>query len=328
MKILFFLSLFLGSISISAQNFVEILKVTYGETFTKEFQNTENKTTVGMSSAELTIPVPLTEAHAIISGLDYAQNSLQLFPKTAARNLNTSTLKLGLASQWNEKWSSSIILLPKIASDYRRISNQNFYLGIFASFKTQQRENFAYRFGFYGSQEAYGVFATPTFGWYYLSSNNRFEMNTNLPISADLNYRTGLMTFGLDYVGISRSFQLYEKDSKEKLLQYVDLSSLDFSTYIQTTILHENILLRAKLGYSTNDYKVYASDEKLDIKLSAFKFGDHRNQLNPNISESLFLMLEMVYRVEKRKITCELGMMQNKIRSLKSRNDTKKINNL
>lgn len=296
MKKTFITGLFFISLSLPAQNYADILKVSYGETFSNKFQNTENQTTLALTAAQLTIPVPLTEKQAVITGLDYALNSLKLFPQTAQRNLHTSTLKLGLASQWNDKWSSSVVLLPKIASDFRNFRNQDFYWGIFASFKTKQRENFAYRFGFYGSREAYGIFATPTFGWYYLSPDNRFEMNTNLPISADINYRTSWVTIGLDYLGISRSFHLYEKESNHSET-YVDLSSLDFSVYIQNKFIIDDLLLRAKLGYGTQNYKIYAADEKIDLKLSAFKFGDNRNQINPSISGSLFVMLEMVYRV-------------------------------
>ncbi|HBR53733.1 MAG TPA: hypothetical protein DEA82_05915, partial [Flavobacteriaceae bacterium] len=155
-------------------------------------------------------------------------------------------------------------------------------------------EHLKYRFGLYASTEAFGVFTTPIIGWYYLSPNSKFEMDVSLPIAADVNYTFGVTTLGFDYIGIGRSFRITENDADV----YADVSSLEFASYLQFNALEKSVLLRAKFGYSSNNYEIYQNGEKIDVGVSAFSFGDDRTQLNPNLSGGLFLRFEAIYRFD------------------------------
>lgn len=284
----------------SAQDYVDIFRIGYGETFNNNFEGTNSNTRIKSFEVGLTFPVVLNENNALITGADFSVNNLQLFPEVERTSLYSTNIKLGLASTYSEKWSSTIVLLPKIASDYNDISGDDFYLGGFALLKLQKKENLIYRFGVYGSQEAFGFFTTPIIGWYYLSPNKKFEMDMSLPISADVSYSLGETTIGMDYFGIGRSFNLKTRlpagQDKNQPDTYVDLSSLDFAAYWQFNFLDKSVLLRTKLGYSTNNYEVYTKGEKIDLGVSAFSFGDNRTQLNPNISGSLYAKIEAIYR--------------------------------
>jgi hypothetical protein len=291
-KLLLFLLVF-PSLGIS-QNYVDIVKVGYGQTFNNDFVDTESSTFVKSLEADLTIPLVLNENNAFITGLAFSRNNLQLVPESDFSSLYSTTLKLGLATTFNDRWSSTIVLLPKVASDYTSFTSEDFYLGGFGLLKYHKKENFIYRFGLYASSEAFGLFTTPIVGWYYLSPSSKFEMDMSLPISADLNYQLGATTVGIDYYGIGRSFRLY--DDAEQSDTYVDLSSLEFASYLQFNVLQSQLLLRAKFGYSSNNYEVYATDETIDIGVSAFSFGDDRTQLNPDLSGGFFLKFEAVYR--------------------------------
>jgi len=273
-----------------AQDYVDLFKIGYGETFNNNFEGTTSSTSVKSFETDLTFPVVLNEKNALITGAAFSRNNLQLFPEAEFTSLYSTTLKLGLASTYNDKWRSTIVLLPKIASDYKNISGDDFYFGGFAILKLQRKENLIYRFGFYGSSEAFGIFSTPIIGWYYLSPNGKFEMDMSLPIAADINYTCGSFTYGIDYFGIGRSFNISNVNA------YVDLSSLEFASYLQFNALDKSVLLRAKFGYSSNDYEVYTEGDKIDFGLSAFSFGDDRTQLNPSINGSVFLKFEAIYR--------------------------------
>src|SRR5690606_27003768 len=120
-----------------------------------------------------------------------------------------------------------------IASDYSQVLREDLFIGGIAVLKFKKSENLLYRFGVYGSQEAFGVFATPILGIYYLSPNKKFEIDLSLPIKGDINYRLGRTTLGLDYFGISRSFNLHTEN--ESAL-YVDLNSIELSTYLQFNV--------------------------------------------------------------------------------------------
>ena len=177
-------------------------------------------------------------------------------------------------------------------------------MGGFAILKYKKKENLIYRFGIYSSSEAFGFYSTPIIGWYYLSPNQRFEMDMSLPISGEMNYNVGVATIGFDYFGIGRSFRLYESNDQSN--SYVDLSSLEFSSYVQLNTLENSVLFRAKFGYSSNDYEVYADDNTIDFGLAAFTFGDDRSQLNPNLKGGLFVKFEAIYRFQIKKEKTEI----------------------
>ena len=302
MQKLLFLLLFLSYFG-NAQNYVDLFKIGYGQTFSNDFEGTTESTQVTALEVDLTYPIVLNEKHALITGVVFSSNQLELFPSGGIMlfhvgkedrhtNLYSTTLKLGLASTFNDKWSTTLVLLPKIASDYHNISGDDFYMGGLALLKLQKKENLIYRFGIYGSTEAFGFFTTPIIGWYYLSPNQQFEMDMSLPIAADINYTSGAFTYGMDYIGIGRSFNINEDNASI----YADLSSLEFASYPQYNAFDKSVLLRAKFGYSSNDYEVYAQGEKIDLGVSAFSFGDERTQLNPTINGGFFLKFEAIYR--------------------------------
>ena len=289
------IALFFLPLCIFSQNYVDILKIGYSETFNNDFEGTNKSTQVNSFEAGLTIPIVINKDYAFITGFDFSKNNLQLFPDSLQTNLYSTILKVGLASTYSKKWSSTLILLPKIASDYKNISSDDFYVGGLALFKYQKNENLKYRFGIYGSTEAFGFFTTPILGWYYLSPNTKFEMDVSLPIAADINYKLGKTTLGVDYYGIGRSFALHGENQPN---EYVDLSSLEFASYIQYNAFENSILLRGKFGYSSNNYEVYADGDSIDLGVSAFTFGDDRKQLNPDLSGGFFLKVEAIYRFQ------------------------------
>ena len=294
----FFLVFFLISSGIYGQDYVDILRVGYGSTIHNGFKGSSGSTSIESLEVDFTFPIVLSESSAIISGLLYSRNRLSLYPEDKTRNLHSSTLKIGLASKINDSWSTTLLLLPKIASDYQHVKSKDIYLGGVALLKYKKKENLIYRFGLYSTMEAYGLYATPIIGWYYKSPNKLLEMDMSLPISAEINYKTGFGTVGFDYFGIGRSFRLYEDDDSTS---YVDLSSLEFSSFFQLNTLKNSVLLRAKFGYSSNKYEVYENDDTIDLGLTAFTFGDNRTQLNPDLKGGLFVKLEAIYRFHIKK---------------------------
>jgi hypothetical protein len=278
-----------------SQNYVDVLTIGYGQTFDNTFEGTNESTTVSTIDLDFTYPVVLSDAQTLITGITFNKNDLQLFPSAASTGLYSTILKFGLASTWTEKWSTTLVLLPKIASDYENISSNDFYFGGFALLKLKKSEHLTYRFGAYASSEAFGTFTTPIIGWYYMSPSQKFEMDVSLPIAVDINYTFGALTTGLHYIGIGRSFRI---DNAGLTGQYVDVSSLDFSAYLQLNLLDNSVLLRGKLGYSSSNYEVYNENEKISLGLSAFSFGDDRTQLNPGLNGSIFAKVEAVYRFQ------------------------------
>ena len=291
-KIVFFI--LVNSILSSAQDYVDVLNIGYSYTFDAKFEGTDESTDVKGFDAGLTFPIVINENYALITGGDFSTHTLQLAPEFHHTTLNSTLLKIGLATTHSEKWSSTVVFLPKMASDYKNISSDDFYFGGYLVAKLKKRENLIYRFGAYGSTEAFGFFATPVLGVYYKSPNQRFEIDASLPIVADVNYDLGLVTVGFDYFGIGRSFNISQDEFSQ---YYVEQSPLEFASYVQYGLLKNSILLRAKIGYTSNKHEVYEQGDQLDFRLSAFNFGDDRTQLNPDINGGVFLKFEAIYRI-------------------------------
>ena len=98
-------------------------------------------------------------------------------------------LNIGLHSKYNEKWEATYMAIPKLASDFNGVSHKDFQFGYLALFNYVKRQSLKFKFGVYGNSEKYGSLIVPIFGLYYLSPNEKFEMNLNLPLLADLNYK-------------------------------------------------------------------------------------------------------------------------------------------
>jgi len=288
------LCILLLSLNGFAQDYVDIVNISYSEGFNTEFEDGSGQTHVTSFDVAFTYPIVINENNAIITGVDFSNISLALTATAPNSHLNSTTLKIGWAATINERWSSTLVFLPKVTSDYKNIDGDDFYFGGFGVLKYQQKENLLYRFGAYASSEAFGVFATPIFGIYYTSTDDKWEVDLSLPIAANVNYLIGNnLKLGADYIGLGRSYSLTVDDIKGT---YVQQNSLDFSAYLEKAFVQQSILVRLKAGFSTNDYEVYDIDETIDLGLSAFRLGDNRTQLNQNINSAPFLKIEAIYR--------------------------------
>ncbi|GGZ73541.1 DUF6268 family outer membrane beta-barrel protein [Algibacter mikhailovii] len=294
-----YLTILLFPIICFSQDYVDVLKLGYGRSFQNNFEGAEGSTYISTLEANLTLPIVLNKNNAIITGGIFSRNKLQLYPpqnglESPFTNLYSTTLKVGLSSTFSERWGMTLVFLPKIASDYHDVSSNDFFMGGFGILKYQKRENVLYRFGLYSSSEAFGFYTTPILGWYSLSKDKKIEMDIFMPISVDINYTSGEFTYGFSYFGIGRSFNIEQND----LNQYVQLNSLEFAGYAQYNRLFKNTILRAKLGYASDDYEVHTYGDKIDFGFIAFNFGDDRQQNNPKIQGSMFFKLELIYRIQ------------------------------
>lgn len=292
-KYVFYLFLFLPFVS-NSQEYVDLFSANYRKSEETSFDNLSENTTVTKFETNITIPIVLNEKYVVITGANFGYNALQLFPDSNYNHLYSTLIKAGLKINHSEHWSGTYVLLPKLASDYVNLSNEDFYLGGAFLLKYKKNKGLNYSLGFYGSTEAFGLFVTPIMGLYYV--NSRFEIKLSLPIDADINYRLSNKTrIGFDYVGLGSGYKLTNENIRS---YYVQNNSLEISSYLQQNLFHKNVLLRLKIGVSNNGYKVYPIDQKIDLAVSAFKFGDKRTQLNSDLVSSVFFKIESIYRFD------------------------------
>jgi hypothetical protein len=290
---LFFL---IGNIILS-QNYVDLLKISAGTTPYNQFDSSSAKTKIHDLSADLTIPLKINEKTSVITGIIYEAIQTKLFNDGDYVNFGSTTLKLGINKQFNDRWSVTAVALPKIASDYKSYSDKDFQLGGLAVFKFRKRENLNYKVGLYYNSELFGPLFVPMAGLYYLSPNKKFEANLMLPLQADINYQIiPLMNVGVNFVGQIRSYHLNHITDKHSNT-YIARSSNDIYGYIKFNFT-KNISLQTKLGQSIGrSYRVYDVKDNANFGLPATILGPKREQLNSDFSDGLLFQVALLYRL-------------------------------
>ncbi|MDF1673388.1 MAG: DUF6268 family outer membrane beta-barrel protein [Vicingaceae bacterium] len=287
---LIILLIFISSSS-SAQDYVDLIKNHYAISPANSFDSIGGKTDVVEFGTDITLPIVLKNENVFITGIAAEQINLKLDPLTKSYNLSSIALKLGYQANHSNKVSGTYMLLPKLASDFKRIGGKDFQLGGLALYKIKKSELFKYHAGLYYNKELFGPFVVPLLGFYYKSDNKKFEANFTLPIWADVNYSlTNWMNIGTNFSAIVRSYHLSQYNT------YIAKKTNEIFGYLQFNI-KKSFILQTKVGYSIGrSYKAYADDDKTDFGFSAFRFGDNRTVLNPTFNDGIIFRVRLLYR--------------------------------
>lgn len=281
----------------SAQKYVDLAKFFYANTPANQFDSTTAKTRVQEYGMDITLPIKLKNGNALLTGF-YAE-SISTRVNPAEPNLTsvyTTMLKLGMNIKHNENWSGTYLLLPKLSSDFKNIGANDFQIGAIFLLKYQKKENLNYKLGLYYNTELFGPFFVPILGLYYLSPNEKLEVDLSLPLWADFNYKVlDKVRVGVNFAAFVRSYYLNEPFQGNSD-NYLTKSTNELYGYLQFD-LGKSIVLQTKVGYSIGrNYRVYDSNDDIDWGLSAFKFGDNRKQLNPDFKDGLVYRARLIYR--------------------------------
>lgn len=286
----------LSTLYLSSQNYVDLLKVSANTTPDNTFDTSNAKTKIVQIDADLTVPIKINERLSIISGIIYESIQTKLFADDNVKSFGSTTLKIGANKQFNDVWSGTAVLLPKIASDYKSIGNKDFQMGAIALLKYKKQDNLNYKFGLYYNSELFGPFFVPMIGMYYISPNKKFETNIMLPLQADVNYKIiPFMNIGFNFNGQIRSYHLTDITSTNHST-YIARSTNEFFGYIKFNIT-KSLSLQTKVGQSIGrSYRVYDENDKVTFGLPATFIGHKRQQLNTNFSNGLIFQATLLYR--------------------------------
>ena len=288
--------LFLINYNINSQNYVDILKVNGNTTPINKFDTSSYSTKINEICADLTVPIKLNDNTSLLSGIIYENIQTKLFEDGNIITLNSYTLKLGLNKVFNEKWSGTAVLLPKLSSDFVSVGNKDFQMGGIALIKFKKSSNINYKFGLYYNTELFGPFFVPMVGMYYLSPNKKFETNIMLPLQADVNYKIiPFMNIGFNFNGQIRSYHLTDITPNNHCA-YVARSTNEFFAYLKFN-LSKSLSIQTKIGRSVGrSYKVYEENDKVNFGLPATFIGPKRHQLNTNFANGQIFQVTLLYR--------------------------------
>ncbi|MFT5723317.1 MAG: hypothetical protein ACI9JN_000427 [Bacteroidia bacterium] len=277
-----------------AQDYIDLAKFDYAITPANTFDSAAATTTLREINGDLTVPIVINDSFTFLTGITYDNIFASFDPDRKEESLTGVTLKLGANVKHNSKWSGTYMLLPKISSDFKFISNRDFQLGAVVLMKYIKTDHFNYKFGVYGNTELFGPFIVPIFGFYHLNPSEKFEAKVLLPLSVDLNYSmTKSVRFGLNFKGQIRSYNVNTTVGAEAD-RYLVKSANDVYTYLQYGTKNG---LNFQLGVGRSVGRLYRMyNDKVSLALPLFYFGDNRTQVNTDFSDSWLLKLSVFYR--------------------------------
>ena len=296
-KSLLLLLFFSFSYNVFAQTYVDLLKFKYANTPVNQFDSSLSDTRVQETVLDLTYPILLKSGNAIVTGLTFQNIQTKVNPVNPdLTSVYTILLKLGMNINHGEKWSGTYMLLPKLSSDLKKVGAEDFQFGAYVLFKYAKAKNFKYQFGMYYNSELFGPFFVPLLGLYYMSPNNKLEINASLPVWADINYRFyDWFRLGFSFSAFVRSYNINEPQFAENG-EYLVKQSNEPMFYLQFEPT-SSIIIQTKIGYSIGRrYSIYDETDRVTFGLSAFRIGDEREQLNSDFKDGMILEARLIYR--------------------------------
>ncbi|WP_297764903.1 DUF6268 family outer membrane beta-barrel protein [uncultured Muriicola sp.] len=286
-----------GSLSLVAQDYIDLATFSYTTALNRSFEDTPDDKAIQEWNLNLDFPIVLDPKNALITGITAGSIGLGLYPSTMPRTtLYALSLRLGWNTIYSEQWSGTYLLIPKVASDFSSGFSRGKQLGAIGLLTNTKTNRLKYTYGLYLNREEFGLLVVPIFGIYYKSANNLFEANVLLPVKVDLNYELSATTSaGLRFDGLGTSYDIQNPGFSD---HYVTRASNELYVYGQLK-LTPSLLLRAKIGHAFfRNYKVYDSDDTIDLSLVGIFFGEDRTILNSDVGDGFQFKTELVYRFD------------------------------
>ena len=291
-RVLFILLLF--SNLTFGQNYIDLVKFDYTITPPNPFDSGGVSTRMQEINGDFTAPIKINDDYTFLTGITYEMTTASFNPGRAAESITGLTLKLGANITLNDQWSATYLLLPKLSSDFKNVSAQDFQLGSAVLMKYTKNDHFNYKFGIYGNGELFGPFLVPIFGFYYLNPAENFELKALLPLSVAMDYSfTKNLSLGLTYRGQIRSYNLNTPIGAEAH-RYLARSTNEAYLYFQYKT-EKGFHFRLNGGHSIGrSYRIY--NEKIPFSMPLFYFGDNRTQLNTDFADGWLFKIAAFYR--------------------------------
>ncbi len=245
------------------------------------------------------IPIVLNDKFIWYSELTYTNATVtnnESFPLENANpvNLNAFILQTGLITKLNESTALQVLLVPRFMTDFKDVNSKNLQFGAIGLVEKRYSKTFMMRFGLLYNQELFGTMLTPLvhLDW---QISDRWSIVGLLPIFAKVNYAVSENTaVGFSHFGLTTTYRLGDQAYRN---DYIERTSIDLSLYIRQRIVN-NFHIEGRLGHTLNrKYGQYAEDEKLDLRLIIFNFGDNRVQKNVNFANGIIANIRLVYNL-------------------------------
>jgi len=305
-KTLLFLALSSLAISLHAQDYLDVLKVSHGRaTFENvdesdsDVMNNDGETEVSNTLVDFLFPIPVSSKVVAVGGFTYENTRLGLgFNDNFRSNLVMTRLNLGVKITHKKNWTGTYVVLPKIASDFDDLGSDDYQFGAIALLEKKYTSRYGLKFGTYVSSENFGTTVTPLLGLWYKSKNRKFYVNAVLPIRADINYTVANhFSVGANLLSSIKSYNL-SATADADVPSYVQEESIRFALFAAYGLMDDMIIIRAKAGFDTTDYSLYAQSDNKITQVLTSQIGDERTRLNQEFESALFVGFDLIWRLD------------------------------
>lgn len=288
------LLLFIGATT-KAQS-IDILTLDYenGPGANETFSNSQmNYSRFGV---DLLLPLARKNGDYWLTGFIF--NSVNLdFKSDSLSSINAmpTTLKIGYLRNVNEKLKINFFVLPKQSSNWTGDLTKGMQIGALSYAEYKASEKFIWKFGVYGNTEFCGPLLVPIISLDYLP-NPKWSLKGLFPISYGITRHISPKTnLGIYYRGIVETY-------------YTRIGNQDYYTEFAPQngyLFYEhkagsNLWIRLRAGASVfRSITLYDYGNQMDLRLSAFQFGNNRGNAYRKVGDSALFMLSFVYRYEK-----------------------------
>jgi len=278
----------------AGQSYFEVFNLNYNYSPDNSYKHAQAALTIKDMNINLKAPVLMKNGDALMFGAGGNRLLLENNTDTIQNlTLSSANLQLGYNLKFGERWQALVVFLPKISSDFMDISNEDMQYGGILLFTCTKSDKYKYKFGMYYNQEFWGPFIVPLLGFDW-QPNEKWEIFGSLPISATASYHiTKKLNTGLFFQAPTSSYRL-SKNNYSKYLARATNELYWFNEFYLT----KNLVLQEKICYSLGrSFRLYASDDKVTAKVSAFNIGDNRKQLNADADNGLVFDLKLMFRI-------------------------------
>lgn len=201
-----------SNFQLKAQPFVDILNIRYQRFPNTPYDNNANASLITEQvTANFFLPLQLKNKDVIVIGSSFDKFKFQYDSVNNSKTsfLYATSLQLGGVKQWKDgKWSALMLIIPRIRSDWVKLSKKHYQLGGVALFTYTKNSTMKYKFGFYYNREFFGNYFVPLAGFEW-KVNEKLNIFGVLPGSMNIEYKLKKSLYtGIAYKSITTSYRL------------------------------------------------------------------------------------------------------------------------
>ncbi|MCK5637432.1 MAG: hypothetical protein KAH67_01895 [Flavobacteriaceae bacterium] len=288
------------SISLLGQETIDIFTVSGRYGFPQSYDSVYNgKAKEYGAMANLVVPIKFSEKTIWYNSVNYLYFHVtndEDMPIDIANpiNLHGIILRTGLYQKFSKDRAIQIFFSPRLMSDFNNIDNNHFQFGGMVMYEKKYSSKLEIGFGALYNQEFFGPYITPLINLNYQLSN-RWSIVGLLPVYVKVKYKINdKLSTGISHFGLTSSYRLGELEYNG---DYIERNSID-ETLFARYHLTKNIHIEGRFGYAfERSYTQYEANQKVDLSIPLFDFGDDRTQKNISFHDGWIFNLRLVYNI-------------------------------